>query len=1381
MRSPQVYYHLDVVPQLSARSVACQGWVFAPDEFDLQVELLSHQQCLASFCCDIPRYDVAQAHAGAREALLSGFGLKLEFDSTYLGELVQSKFHLRVRSQSGWSKNIWSGYLNLTQPTVDISKSLSSTIYKEALDDGEIMEIRSRVLPRISKLHVVVYDVNNPWQLRGTLASLEATLLERKMCLDGQIVIYPQKGKFDSSWAAWQSELSSLTFVDRCHLRDLGDASGQHVLHGVEVRDLAQCFKSAADSEAFLFVNGGADLSSTDIVSMLDNYGVHPQLKILSCQDYGLAGGLVGPIGLDLGDFQKRTKVCGTDLPLLFKADSPDSVWLSSLEVLRELERKSAVDSRPSLDRSHGVSAHLDLRNPVYQKRGVSALSSSQKAERAQILASFLCTVPADRGCRAARTLFILPTRQQQFERERQSRRFLASLEKVFELEDGGISFLEDSDKVGGYWDGRRILSFDEYVLLRKSFMPERIVVFDALSMAAARVISHFSGAVVYYAVQQLDHLRCQLDCPERSEKSLWALQSDCVKIFESAWVKSKVAAETGACDGVLVSPWPRILDSQQDRQSPGREDRDICCIVLDSSVPEQVQLRWLSIAQELRPEQPVRLHVMLLDALVKPVQQLQNFAEQVVEIEDETDLMSRLYSSRLVLDLRQFLAFESLPAEARAAGALYIAPYCELSSEYPEGTLKTLSEVSDVDTVSGIIELLRGKAITLRGDHRKKVVSQSDCNLPDQTLISSLERATSAMNSRLELERAAVRNTSVIMPVFGALDITALALQEALSQLGQADQLIVVNDCSDEVTSNYLRDFTGQSDQVQLVEMERNQGFVQACLAGYNIAHAANDVVLLNSDVVLGKASLAKVKAAAYAGPKTAIASSLSTNSPHLRVDINLGDSLRSAGDKLSLISDKYYPTVITPEGQFIYLRRWALDKFGFLDEVFGRGFCEESDLCMRMYLMGADMVVASDSLIFHKRSASFGLGTRSQQIRRNRPIFDSRYRNYYQPLYESFLATNPLCEVRERYAECGNLPVKANAKAAEPVDVSFRPNIAKPKEKVEFDAVQICVLCDDLRQDAESLAVLEQVNLLLTGGIEARIVSLGDISIGNYPLLSPVLPIDHVDLSHAFAVCDSWLACGKKAVQFLNDQEQFLARERVGWLIFASQLASNASMIQGGDCATSPRRKVLVEGERAGLALSDMGCGEVQVFPTSLDQTRFFPGEQAEHHGPTRVTLCLTDADKRFALEEFLRHLTPRLSSVAITVVGLTGPLGGDLSRSVELSDISAPGEQSRLYRASDIVVEFGCTSSPGVQAMACGAVAVVSSECSIFDWCKPGVNCVVSDLHDPVRLTDSVIRLVCDRTLREEFRQKGISSAQEFSLAASHQVFKELLGLG
>ena len=125
------------------------------------------------------------------------------------------------------------------------------------------------------------------------------------------------------------------------------------------------------------------------------------------------------------------------------------------------------------------------------------------------------------------------------------------------------------------------------------------------------------------------------------------------------------------------------------------------------------------------------------------------------------------------------------------------------------------------------------------------------------------------------------MRKCDVIVPIYNALD----ALNECLESVVKNTDLsicglILINDCStDENIDKYLKDFEKKhkDKNVTILENEVNLGFVGTVNRG--MEYSKNDVLLLNSDTVVGKDWLKKIQKCAYSMEKVATVTPLSNN----------------------------------------------------------------------------------------------------------------------------------------------------------------------------------------------------------------------------------------------------------------------------------------------------------------------------------------------------------------------------------------------------------------------------------------------------------------------------------------------------------------------
>ena len=257
----------------------------------------------------------------------------------------------------------------------------------------------------------------------------------------------------------------------------------------------------------------------------------------------------------------------------------------------------------------------------------------------------------------------------------------------------------------------------------------------------------------------------------------------------------------------------------------------------------------------------------------------------------------------------------------------------------------------------------------------------------------------------------------SVVIPVYNAVEDVKKCLQSVKENFDFADgEVIVVDDCSQPETADYLKaEAAANPDKFTLFRNAENSGFPKTCNNG--IAKAKGEiVVLLNSDTMIPARFCEKIAACFDSDPLIAVASPIAAYSGSYFIPLRDGETVASMNEKIEKLHKPAYPAIPTAEGFCLCLRKSALDKFGTLDEIYGKGFNEERDLSFRMASKGLRCVLIDNLYVFHKRHASFGSAERKKQLERNDRIFEERWGNLVKAEKDFTKHRNPIDELRRQ-----------------------------------------------------------------------------------------------------------------------------------------------------------------------------------------------------------------------------------------------------------------------------------------------------------------------------------------------------------------------------
>lgn len=244
----------------------------------------------------------------------------------------------------------------------------------------------------------------------------------------------------------------------------------------------------------------------------------------------------------------------------------------------------------------------------------------------------------------------------------------------------------------------------------------------------------------------------------------------------------------------------------------------------------------------------------------------------------------------------------------------------------------------------------------------------------------------------------------SIVVPVYGDWE----SLKECIQSLKKSipilsnDEVLLVNDCgpeADVIEANILRAIRYRHN-FKYFRNSNNMGFVRNCNnAVLNLSREDNDVVLLNSDAIVTKGALQKMKQVLYSRDNIGAVCPRSNAATIFSIPVNnhthnMQESYRLFR-KIKNSLPMYYLSPIA-HGFCMMIRREVVDRYGLFDEIYGKGYGEENDFCMRIRSQGWGCAVSNWSYVFHYKARSFTEERRSRQVEVNEGILDSRYPNY-------------------------------------------------------------------------------------------------------------------------------------------------------------------------------------------------------------------------------------------------------------------------------------------------------------------------------------------------------------------------------------------------
>lgn len=659
---------------------------------------------------------------------------------------------------------------------------------------------------------------------------------------------------------------------------------------------------------------------------------------------------------------------------------------------------------------------------------------------------------------------------------------------------------------------------------------------------------------------------------------------------------------------------------------------------------------------------------------------------------------------------------------------------------------------------------------------------------------------------------------STIVLPVFNGLSLVIDCLESVRRRTDlDRHRLVIVDDASDAATGRFLVSVADSHPNVLLLRNATNQGFLASCNRGMAAAETET-VLLLNSDVVVSPGWLDAMLACMVSDSRIAAVNPLTNRAEQLALPMPPGANFLGMNDLLRQRPGAALD-VVTPVGFSLLLRKRALDEVGLFDPVFGRGYCEESDLCMRLLQAGWRTVVTDNAYVYHRGGGTFV--DRERRYRENRRIFDRRWKSEYRRRYRAFRKTDPLGTIRCDFSpgsrwhprptvwQTGRAMLEARRRRNWPgvVEQATRGvvrTLRSREPKVDRELVgqstrrgrlSVTYVLDQMVIAGGVLSVIQLVNELILQGIEARIATrfvdpmvLEWSRLYTRPMvfrserdLIDDLPPTNVAVATLWKTAQ-WIAelmhrgRARAAAYFLQDYEP--------WFFPESQPEARARVQQ--TFGLIPNRIVKSDWLREKLAADGFEAHKIRL---GMDLGHFYPRDPA-HDRPTVIAMARPGTAYRGfeMLVETLVQVRARVPRVRIVLFGSRDLLHQELPFEFEDAGVVHDMDRmARLYSSADVFVDtsdFQGFGRCGLEAMACGTACVLSSAGGVREYASDGHNSLLIDPDRPEAFADAIGRLLEDAALRARLVDAGRETAQAFDhkreARETRKYFNALVGM-
>lgn len=255
----------------------------------------------------------------------------------------------------------------------------------------------------------------------------------------------------------------------------------------------------------------------------------------------------------------------------------------------------------------------------------------------------------------------------------------------------------------------------------------------------------------------------------------------------------------------------------------------------------------------------------------------------------------------------------------------------------------------------------------------------------------------------------------SVIVPIYNALDALKVLLASLLKNFNfELGEILLINDYSNQETREYLTQFVNEHSKFKLFNNEKNLGFVKTCNKGMQLA-SGDIIVLLNSDTEIPSNFCEQIIKCFESDSKIGIASPISSHSWLFYIPLPKNYSLEKMNSKLRQKHKCSYPLIHAAEGFCFCIRKEVIEKQGYLDEIYGKGYHEEVDFAYRAISNGWKNVLIDNLYVYHKRHASFGVEQREILLKQNDTVYRQRWNGFKENYEKENNLINPVIKIEQ------------------------------------------------------------------------------------------------------------------------------------------------------------------------------------------------------------------------------------------------------------------------------------------------------------------------------------------------------------------------------
>lgn len=647
-----------------------------------------------------------------------------------------------------------------------------------------------------------------------------------------------------------------------------------------------------------------------------------------------------------------------------------------------------------------------------------------------------------------------------------------------------------------------------------------------------------------------------------------------------------------------------------------------------------------------------------------------------------------------------------------------------------------------------------------------------------------------------------------IVVPVHNSLHHVRSCLLSVRAFSTRPYHLHIVDDASQPHAAEALDELMRHdlSGSATLHRNAENEGYLRAVNRG---AQAGSNpyIICLNSDTVVTPGHLERLEAAFASDPAIGVVNAVSNWANWTRIcwDLPEGHNVMTLAAAVARLASDVPPDIYLASGFYFAIRRSLFEQLNGFDEVYGLGYYEESDFCMRAIEAGHRVVVDDGLYIYHHGWGSFGADGRNAAMEKNKQVFEERWGASAKEYESRWRAKNPIPYMDSRvFTKQINEPAALRPVTARAVADSHasrfplstadanlalnrlrEPNardLALPASSLDAPSPGmppvVVYILPAVKLYGGIISVLQVVNQLILNGLNAQVVTCGEVDEEVYRLFPVFFRArqftDAAGMLSDFPDADLVVATGWDTAYAARALQ--MSRPFIRTVYFVQDYEPDFYTGTHPDLEEQARRTYslipdqIVKTRWLARKLKRFGQ-RVHRIPLGLHLDYFHdagvrrePAQVLALGRPSSVRRNWPMVCQVFAL---LHRARPDLR-LAIYGEGYDADRLGfpvrDYGKLTRMEEVASALNDSTILLDCSTFQGFG---RPGLEAMACGTAAVLTHEGGITQYAKHEYNCLLCDPQDAEHILETILRLIHDAGLRERLIAQGKRTAKEYAV--------------